>query len=342
LPENMSKLLERNTRNKIKESEMKRAVILGGNGQDGVLITQHLLAKGYKVFSIGRQKDPRLELSSESFSYYQLDLQQSDLLQEFLIQQKPDCVFHVAAIHSSSEANIEQLFDIALKVNVVSVYVVLEYIRRYNAECRLIYASSSKIFGEPYPSNISDQTPKSSSPCLYAVTKNTAYDLIQHYRSQYNLNVSVVFLFNHESEWRKLPFFIPKIVHALGMAINGSSNVTEVFTLDFYCDWGDADEYSIFMIDILEKSIGSDYIIATGTSVYARDFVAALFRKYDLCYQEYIKESQRPGSFINTPYFVKLDKLKKAIGKVPEKDIYSICERILLKNHNLDSFMQCK
>jgi len=312
---------------------MRRAVILGGNGQDGILLSQQLLSQQYEVFGVGRQAQPHLTANSERYAYYQINLQNSGELKAFLEKTRPCRIFHVAAIHTSAERSIETLFDAALQVNVSSVYVVLEYMRIHQPSCRFLFVSSSKVFGEPYPPEISEATPK-LSPCLYSITKNTAFEVIDYYRHGYNLHASVIYTFNHESEWRPIQFFIPKVLKALATALLEKPEPTEVYGLDFYCDWGDATEYTSLFIEIIEKAVGEDFVLATGTCTHARQLVSELFENYGLSYQNHIQEKEA-GKTLNSTYQVNMDKLKDAIGKTPTEGITSVCNRILLKHYGI-------
>ena len=312
---------------------MMTAVVLGANGQDGTFLVRHLLGRGYEVVGIGRRVKSRSKIDSPSFLYRQADLRQESKLAEELNYFKPDFIFHVAAVHTSAGGSYEAVFNDMLQINVATVHTVLEYLRG-SRKSRFIYASSKKVFGEPVPLFINEDTPKKSQ-CLYSISKNAAYDLIEYYRAEYGVEASVVYLFNHESEHRPDDFFIPIILKCLSSALSDNGYVGAVNTLDFYCDWGSAEEYMDLMIDMVEKAPEEDFVLARGDSTYARDLIEYLFNNYRLDYRKHIQEKHSPQLALQAPYTVDLTKLKHYIHRTPNISIYDLCKQILERKYSL-------
>ncbi len=312
---------------------MRKALVIGSNGQDGTFIVKHLLGEKYNVIGIGRQEESRWKINSPLFTYYQADLCRTDILSEPLNSLRPDLIFHVAAVHTSAGGNYESQFNDVLKVNVASVYTVLEYLR-LNPNSSFIYASSSKVFGDPLPSFINEETPLKNQ-CLYSISKNTAYHLIDYYRNQYGVRASVIYLFNHESELRPNSFFIPIVLNCLVSALNDSKHVTQINTLNFYCDWGSAEEYMSIIIELIEKAPSEDFVLASGVCTYARNLVRDIFKAYGLNYELHFKERVYSNDSPNNPYTVDLTKLERCLHRTPRISIYDVCKRILAKNYGI-------
>jgi D-erythronate 2-dehydrogenase len=94
-----------------------------------------------------------------------------------LLADKPDVVFHLAAI-VSGEA--EQDFDKGYRINMDGTRGVLEAIRKAGHKPRLVFASSIAVFGAPFPDAIGDEffnTPLTS----YGTQKNICELLITDY-----------------------------------------------------------------------------------------------------------------------------------------------------------------
>ena len=301
-----------------------RALILGASGQDGNLLTHLLLELGYVVLGIGRSKG-EVPLS-EKHSLKAINLCESKLLTHELNEFKPNVIFHTAAVHGSAGFQYEEIWSDAVLVNTISVHTALEYMRLIDPKCKLLYASSSKVFGNKLPKIINEKTEKKAD-CLYSVTKNTTHGLINFYRNKYALQVSVIFLFNHESKYRKEGYFIPIILQALLSALAGSKKKFDIQSLGFYCDWGCAQEYMNILIEITEKAPREDFVLATGKCFYARDFVDNLFKKYGLDYIEYINEVDKRNK--NSNYQVDIGKLEKKLGISPKLDIIDVCVDIV-------------
>lgn len=306
---------------------MTRALVIGANGQDGSFLVKHLLDKKYHVLAVGRQEGARYREDSPLFEYFQADLKKSNVLSKPLNQFKPDFVFHVAAVHTSAGGVYENQFDDVLKVNVGSVHTILEYLRR-NPGSRFIYASSAKVFGDPPPRHINELTPRKNQ-CLYSISKNSAYNVIEYYREKHAVRASVVFLFNHESKLRPKSFFIPTILNCLSSALRNTNHITEINTLNFNCDWGSAEEYMDIVIDVIEKAISEDFVLGRGVCTYARDLVFNIFNDFGLNYKNHLRERVNPNSPHNAPYKVDTTKLVKHVGRKPEVDIYEVCKEII-------------
>lgn len=305
----------------------KRALILGAAGQDGTMLSHSLLDLGYSVLGVGRSKGR--EFLSEKYSFKVIDLRKPKLLAKEIEEFEPNVIFHVAAVHGSSGVEYEEIWSDAVLVNTVSVHTALEYMRLTNPKCKLIYASSSKVFGDKLPTIINEKTEKKQD-CLYSVTKNATHGLVEFYRNKYSLQASVVFLFNHESRYRQESFFIPIILKALSFAIAGSKTKVNIKSLGFYCDWGSAEEYMSIMIQMVERAPGEDFVLATGKCVYARDFIDNLFNKYGLDYRHYITEIDQSDQ--NSNYHVDICKLQGKIGVTPTLDIMDVCVDIIENN----------
>ena len=84
-------------------SRAKRAFITGVNGQDGILLGQNLLAKGYEVAGVGSQESKSKFLSSE-IQYTNLDVCNTDKLIQLIEDFKPREFYNLASISSVAKS----------------------------------------------------------------------------------------------------------------------------------------------------------------------------------------------------------------------------------------------
>lgn len=307
---------------------MGRAVVIGANGQDGAFLVGHLCRRGYTVLGLGRQETFRHARPAGGFSYAGLDLRDDGELSRIIADQAPDLVFHVAALHGAAGTQYEPVFRDMQAVNTGSVHVVLEQARLRTPNLRLVYASSLKAFGDQ-PSALIDETSPRVSSCLYSITKNASHDLIGYYRHRHGVKASVLLLFNHESPLRPDGFFMPRIIDLLARALAGDSTGGEVHTLDFNCDWGDAVEFMDIAVDVAERVPGDDFVLASGKTWYARDFVAELFAHYRLDWREYVRERVATDTARGKGYQASVEKLRSRLGRVPQRDVFAIAQSML-------------
>jgi len=308
-------------------SEMKKTLVIGANGQDGTFLVRHLLGRGHPVAGLDIHPSSRWQIGSDRFTYYPVDLREKRALSDLLPSLDPDWIFHLAAVHTSAGGIYEPLFNDVLQVNVASVHEILEFMRA-RPRGRLLYASSAKVFGTPLPEQIDDRTPRKNED-LYSISKNAAGSLIEYYRRQHKVQASSVFFFNHESELRPGDFFIPKILNCLAASIRDAQHRAGIHTLEFYCDWGSAEEYTGFLVDLIASAPGEDFLLAQGISTYARDLVERLFRDHGLDYRDHLVDAITPPLPIQPPYRVDLSTLQASLGRTPQSDIYTLCRKIL-------------
>ena len=69
------------------------------------------------------------------------DIADIDALSRILAEERPDLIFHFAAIHGPAGFDYEAVWRQAHLVNTISVHAALEYVRTGNPDCGLVYAS---------------------------------------------------------------------------------------------------------------------------------------------------------------------------------------------------------
>lgn len=307
------------------------AAVIGVNGQDGSFVAERLLARGYRVIGLGRQEGAVHTAPHPDFLYARVDARDPAALTRVLADTRPDAVFHLAATHGSNNPSYETIWQDMLAVNVGSVHSVLEYLRTVHPEGRLVYAGSAKVFATPLPSEVTEASPIAPS-CLYGITKNSARELIDFYRRRHNIRASILHLFNHDSERRPAEFFLPRVLATLTRALRDPAWQETVATLDFWCDWGCAEEYMDIAIDVAERAPGQDFVLASGRTWHGREAVDALFRRHGLDYRRHVAERLAPAS-PGALFQVSTARLRAAIGRAPERGVFDIADRILSRIH---------
>jgi nucleoside-diphosphate-sugar epimerase len=135
-------------------------LIIGGAGMIGQKLVERLAADG----EIGGREIDALTLHDvvpaliPEGAKFPVDVQEGDLAvageASRLIEQRPDVVFHLAAI-VSGEA--EQDFEKGYRVNLDGTRLLLDAIRLEPDYCpRLVFTSSIAVFGMPFPDAIYD------------------------------------------------------------------------------------------------------------------------------------------------------------------------------------------
>ena len=261
----------------------KKALITGITGQDGALLAEFLLKKGYVVHGIKRRaslfntdrvdhlyKDPH-ETGVRFFMHYG-DLTDATNLIRIMQEVRPDEVYNLAA-QSHVQVSFESP-EYTANTDALGALRLLEAIRMLKLEkmTRYYQASTSELYGKVQEVPQTEKTPfYPRSP--YAVAKLYAYWITINYREAYGLFACNGILFNHESPVRGETFVTRKITRALARIKLGLQDCLYLGNLDAKRDWGHAKDYVEMMWLMLQQDEPDDFVIATGRQYSVREFI---------------------------------------------------------------------
>lgn len=256
---------------------VKTALITGITGQDGAVLAQFLLDKGYVVHGLrlysATSDTQRLDglRQSPDFHLHYGDLTDGGSLQRLIAQTQPGEVYNLAA-----QSHVKVSFAVpeaTAQINALGTLRLLEAVR--DTDIRFYQASSSEMFGSaPAPQN--EDTP--FAPCSpYASSKLYAYWLVRNYRDSYGLHASNGILFNHESPLRGEEFVTRKITLTVAAIVTGQAECLLVGNLNARRDWGHARDYVEGMWLMLQQDTPGDFVLATGHAYSVREFITAAF-----------------------------------------------------------------
>ncbi|MEG9862041.1 MAG: GDP-mannose 4,6-dehydratase [Parvularculales bacterium] len=269
-------------------NKKKIALVTGTTGQDGSLLTEFLLNKGYIVHGVKRRsssfntnrinhlyRDPH-DGETNFFMHYGDMIDSSNLVR--LVQEvQPDEIYNLAA-----QSHVRVSFDTAeytANTNALGALRLLEAVQLLNLKdkTRFYQASTSELYGTaPPPQN--EHTPfLPQSP--YATAKLFAYWITVNYREAYGLHASNGILFNHESPVRGETFVSRKVTQAVARIHLGLQEVCYLGNLDALRDWGHARDFVEGMWLMLQQDEPGDYVLATGETQSVRTFVETAFQE---------------------------------------------------------------
>jgi GDPmannose 4,6-dehydratase len=273
---------------------MKRALITGITGQDGSYLAELLLEKGYAVHGIVRRvalEDPRhrlwrLQGVLDSISLHPADLESYASIFEVVEKVEPEECYHLAS-QSFVGYSFEDEFS-TIHANISGANHILSSLKARSPDCRLYFAASSEMFGNPKVSPQDEATPfYPRSP--YGISKLAGYHLARSYRESYGMYVSSGIAFNHESERRGFEFVTRKISRAVANISRGVGRSIRLGNLDASRDWGYAPEYVAAMWLMLQQEKADDFVLATGESHTVREFAESAFQMVNLDWEEHVE-----------------------------------------------------
>jgi GDPmannose 4,6-dehydratase len=271
-------------------SSPRTAFITGITGQDGALLAELLLSKGYAVHGLKRRasligntarvdhlyQDPH-ETNPQMILHYG-DMTDSTNLIRLLQDTQPDEIYNLAAqshVHVSFETP-----EYTANADAIGTLRLLEAIRilRLEKKTRFYQASTSELYGLVQEVPQKETTPfYPRSP--YAVAKLYAYWITVNYREAYGMFASNGILFNHEGPTRGETFITRKVTRAVAAILAGEQDCLYLGNLESKRDWGSARDYVEGMWRILQHDEADDFVLATGETNSVRTFVELAFRK---------------------------------------------------------------
>ncbi len=283
---------------------MKKALIVGHNGQDGHYLSTFLSRKRYKVTGAGKAE--------------------ADSIPEMIRSLCPDEIYYLAAFHHSAESlpvDEASLDTVSMKVHYEGFLNLMKAVEQYSPLSRTFYASSSHIFS-PSESLLNENSQRSQESA-YARSKIKGMEVASEYRAK-GFHVCTGILFNHESPLRKPEFVTRKISQGVARISLGYQNELSLGALDIEMDWGFAGDYVKAMWLMNNTQSSGEYVVATGKLHTIRDFAEIAFSVVNLNAHDYIKTSENIVTKKSGRRIGDASKLFKATGWQPETSFQEI------------------
>lgn len=189
----------------------KKVLITGGGGFIGTHIAINLAKKGFKIrlFDLNFNN---FDVLSKKLGY-SLEAEKvigNVLDEDALVNAVKGCdyVVHAAAMLGVKNTELKRLE--CLNINILGTINVLEACVKGKVS-RIIFTSSSEVYGEPIECPIKENDPK-SPVSLYGVSKIAGEEYIKAYHVKYRLDFSIVRFFNVYGPGQVAEFVMPRFI----------------------------------------------------------------------------------------------------------------------------------
>jgi UDP-glucuronate 4-epimerase len=219
-------------------------LVTGAAGFIGAALSERLLAQGARVVgvdSLNSYYDPALKqarlqrLVHPRFSFHALDVAEADAFAALLQAERPQFVVHLAA-----QAGVRYSLDNPFayeRANVAGHLSVLEAVRHAAVRPRLLYASSSSVYGDrPLEERrgFREDDPVDAPASLYAATKRACELLSGAYARLYGLAPTGLRFFTVYGPWGRPDMayfsFTEKMLAGEAIEVFGQGRMARDFT----------------------------------------------------------------------------------------------------------------
>ena len=273
---------------------MKKVLIIGITGQDGLFLARHLLESNPQTEIYGTSRNrinnkfyKNLEIlnikNNENIKLLEVDLLDSKSVNNLIKGITPDAVYNLSGPSSVYESISNPKISNEIKniFNNLINSLILE-----NNFCKFFQSSSSEMFG---PSNFKLNENSYFSPnSPYSLAKLNNHIRVSELREKYDWKIYSGIMFNHESEFRTNDFLIMKIIEGALNIKNKRSNLLTIGSLDIVRDWSYAGDVVEAIQAILQEGKEFNYNIASGKSHRIKNIIEIVFSYLDLNWVKYV------------------------------------------------------
>ncbi|QXN87172.1 NAD-dependent epimerase [Tetragenococcus halophilus] len=198
-----------------------KILITGTAGFIGSHLAKRLISQGYEVvgvdnindyYSVQLKKDRLKSIGDNNFTFYKLNLEDYEGLNQVFSDEQPSVVVNLAA-----QAGVRYSLEnphAYIDSNIVGFMNILECCRHYKVD-NLIYASSSSVYGantsKPFKTSDNIDHPLS----LYAATKKSNELMAHTYSHLYNLPTTGLRFFTVYGPWGRPDMALFKFTKAI-------------------------------------------------------------------------------------------------------------------------------
>jgi len=255
------------------------ALVVGSSGQDGRILIQKLKLLGYRVLAVSSNS---AQFDSVAIPF--CDLSNKTEADDFLSVYRPSVIFHVAAVHGSSDTqntlirlrrNSMQECHVGITQNVVSWLIS-------NPSSKFHVALSSQMYqAADLNIRVNESTPTNPQN-FYGQTKSEAWDCIREYRGSRDLLISSSILFNHASRYSRKEFVFSQIANQFVDVIEGRRDTFSLRNPLASIDISSAFEICEVMILNVTQYPAEDFVLASGATTTLSDIIVRVVSNFGI------------------------------------------------------------
>ncbi len=247
---------------------MKKAIIFGASGQDGIYMTDFCKKQHIIPITVAR---------SDNFDYKG---SVSDIhLVENLVKMKPDFIFHLAA---NSTTKHEAIFENHETISTGTLNI-LESVKKYSPQTKVMITGSGVQF-ENKGLPISEKTAFEASNA-YAIARIQSVYAARYFR-KIGIQTYVAYLFHHESPHRHATHVSKMITNIIKNILAGKEEKITIGDASVQKEWAFAEDIVEGIFTLINQNDFFEATIGTGITYSIMDFLVECFQQTNLSLEE--------------------------------------------------------
>lgn len=240
---------------------MKKILITGINGQDGIILSNILNKNKFQVFGFVNKKSKEIK----NPNIYNIKNRKFKFIKKLLDKITPDVIVHLGSTNPSYSKTFKKI-DYLFNVKITKF--LINYITQ--KKIKFIFPSSSVVFRKMSKKITENSQTKVTS--YYAKFRIKSMEYLLAKKKQKKLNASIVILFNHDSKFRNKRFLLPRLIGSIKQ--NKIGFLKEIYKQNINGDFAHADDICNAIYLLISKNLNPDKIIlSSGKRTYVNDTI---------------------------------------------------------------------
>lgn len=249
---------------------MKKVVITGIHGQDGIILAQKLSKNKFKVIGFSNKNVNKIK----RIQIYNIKNKKINLIEKLLNKINPHIIVHFGSTNPSFEKKFKKK-DYNKNYNFSKF--LIEYISK--KKIKFIFPSSAQIFKKKIDRvNENSLTNKTN---YYSKFRLDITNFLLQKKKRNKLNASIIILFNHDSKYRNKRFLLPRLIKSIRE--KKMKFVEEIYYQNINGDFSHADDICNGIYLLIKKNKNPDKIIfSSGKRTFINNIIIHFIPKLKL------------------------------------------------------------
>ena len=250
---------------------MKKALIFGASGQDGLYMTRLCQQRQIEAVTVARSAGFQCQGSVTDRN-----------LVEKLVREKPDFIFHLAA---NSTTRHDALFENHETISTGTLNI-LESVKCYSPESRVLIVGSGVQFKNTGQA-ISERD-EFDAANAYAIARIQSVYAARYFRTL-GIKTYVAYLFHHESPYRHGAHISKMITDKIKGIAAGHPEIITIGNASVQKEWAFAEDIVEGIFTLISQDEISEAAIGTGITHSIMDFLTECFERVNLPLQPHVE-----------------------------------------------------